>query len=106
MGTDESQILAFLKTVKEVFVSATEIARRADNRQRYDTDRWWAKPVLKHLEGDGLVESNADGDYRLKQQGQQRLTFTEANRMAKPLGDTDIILLEDVDDTSRPGRSS
>ena len=100
MNADETEIFEFLKTFQGLFVSVTEISKRINSRRRYEQDRTWARPILRRMELDGILESNPFGEYRIKQTGLENTTFKEALRLPNvPLGDTAIIMLSDVEES-------
>jgi hypothetical protein len=65
MDSDERDIEQYLATWGETYVSAKEICRRAGSRKRYNAEPEWAREVLLRMEEKGIVESNANGKYRL-----------------------------------------
>jgi len=67
MNADETAIYKFLQGYPGVFVSVTEISRRMGARRKFDEDRTWARPILRRMDLDGLLESNEVGEYRLRQ---------------------------------------
>jgi hypothetical protein len=66
MDIEEREIFLFLKTYGAMHVAAREICRRAGGRRRYDEDHEWAKPILARMIERGILETNAEGQYRLK----------------------------------------
>jgi hypothetical protein len=97
MNTEETEIYEFLKTRGANFVSATEISKYLGRGRRFKEDRNWARPILRRMEVDGIIESNPYGEYRLKDAETEPSDFIEALR--KPgasLGDTTIIRIQDV----------
>jgi hypothetical protein len=97
MNADEQEIYDFLKGFLNNFISATEISKRVGKGRRFVADRTWAHPILRRMEMDGILESNAFGEYRIKIASGVDLDFKQA--LKKPgvaLGDTTIIKLEDV----------
>lgn len=66
MDIEEREIFLFLKTYGPTHVAAREICRRAGGRRRYDEDHEWAKPILARMIERGILETNAEGQYRLK----------------------------------------
>ncbi|HZT22486.1 MAG TPA: hypothetical protein VFB55_06220 [Verrucomicrobiae bacterium] len=66
MTEDEREIFQFLKPWGPVFVSAAEIARRAATKKRFHENPHWAKPILQHMTERGILESDAQGRYRIK----------------------------------------
>ena len=98
MSTEEKEILEFLSTFREVYVSVVEVSRRVGSRNRFHSDRTWSRPTLMRMEQDGLLESNEYGEFRIKR-GQLDTDFLEALESIKPdvdLGETTIIRLKDV----------
>jgi hypothetical protein len=66
MDIDEREIFLFLKTYGADFVAAREICRRAGGKKRYHEDHEWAKPILIRMAERGILESNSEGQYRVK----------------------------------------
>jgi hypothetical protein len=66
MDLEEREIYLFLKTYGATHVAAREICRRAGGRRRYDEDHEWAKPILARMIERGILETNAEGQYRVK----------------------------------------
>jgi len=96
MNAEEQEIYEFLKRDQYSFLSVLEISRCLGSRGRYNQDRAWARPYLRRMELDGLVESNHAGEYRLKEHQAAPGAFIRA--VARPgaaLGDTTIITLQD-----------
>ena len=66
MDADERDIFQFLKSWGSNYLAAREICRRAGGRQRFNEEPDWAKPILLRMEGRGVLESNATGQFRIK----------------------------------------
>lgn len=66
MDIDEREIYLFLKTYGADYVAVREICRRACGRRRYDEDHDWAKPILQRMVERGILETNSEGQYRVK----------------------------------------
>jgi hypothetical protein len=99
MSAEETEIHDFLKQFPNLFVSVLEISKRLGNRGRYDRDKVWARPVLRRMEMDGILESNPYGEYRLVIKEGESLLFKQALNapgVTVPLGDTTIITLDDT----------
>jgi len=97
MNADETAIYKFLQGYPGVFVSVTEISRRMGARRKFDQDRTWARPILRRMDLDGLLESNEVGEYRLKKKTGTTTTFKKAlGQPGVSLGDTTMISLDDV----------
>ena len=93
MNTDENEIFEFLRGYGDNYVSVAEISKRLQHRKRYDTDRNWARPLLRRMELDGLLEANDFGEYRIHR-GEEDTTFKQAISSASlsiDLGDTTIV---------------
>lgn len=92
MNADEKEIYDFLKERSPEFVSVNEISKRLGVRRRYDADRTWAHPILRRMELDKIVETNAFGEYRVAGHSD----FKHAvDTLDLGLGDTTIITLGD-----------
>jgi hypothetical protein len=66
MDSDEREIIEYLKTWGEDFISAKEICRRAGGKRRYAEDNSWAMPILQRLKARNLLEGDELGRYRIK----------------------------------------
>jgi len=94
MSTEEKEIHDFLKLYPHLFITVAEISRQAGNHRRYAEDRGWARPILRRMEHEGLVESNSVGEYRVRLQATSDTAFLDAlNKPGINLGDTTIIKL-------------
>ena len=102
MNAEEQQIYEFLKGYPDTFVSVQDISKRFGRGRKFEEDRNWARPVLRRMEMDGLVESNPFGEYRLlatngATSGSGGVDFKQALKTPGVcLADTTIIRLEDV----------
>lgn len=99
MSAEETEIYEFLKTRKANFVSVSEISKFLGRGRRFKEDRNWARPVLRRMEVDGIVEANPYGEYRLKgaEAKAEPTDFKEALRNpGASLGDTTIIRIQDA----------
>ena len=99
MNTEENEIYEFLKTRGDAYVSVTDISKVLGRGNRFQKDRNWARPILRRMEVDGVLEANPYGEYRIKgAEGEAHSSdFKEALR--KPgvsLGDTTIIRIKDA----------
>jgi hypothetical protein len=100
MNADEQEVHDFLKQFPGTFVSPTEVSKKAGMRRRYLADRNWARPILRRMELDGIVEVNVTGDYRLKNYAAPPPSFLAAlHKPGVELGDTEIISLSDVQES-------
>jgi hypothetical protein len=96
MNADEAEVYDFLRGYPTVFVSCTEISKKVGKGRRFDQDRTWARPILRRMELDGVLEANAFGEYRIRAGGPE-VNFKEALKTpGVTLGDTTIIKLDDV----------
>ena len=100
MNAEENEIFEFLKTRGSAYVSVTDISRYLGRGQRFQKDRNWARPILRRMEVDGLLEANPYGEYRVKggeAEAAGPADFKEALHMpGASLGDTTIIRITDV----------
>ena len=71
MDCDEREIVEYLKAWTEQFISSREICRRAGGKWRFREDPNWALPVLLRMVDKGILESDANGHYRLAQEEKQ-----------------------------------
>jgi len=101
MSSDELQILDYLKQYPDTFVSVVEICKRAGGRKRFTREQEWARPVLRRLEVDGLVDSNEYGQYKLRDGVNTRANPSAANlryeRCCKAIS-THVISMSSDDD--------
>ncbi len=99
MNTQETEIFEFLKRFPNLFVSVTEISKDVGCRKQFNEDRSWARPFLRRMEMDDLIESNPFGEYRLKRPADDTTTFKRALTMPGfALGETAIITLDEVEE--------
>jgi hypothetical protein len=66
MSSDERDIFHFLKSWGTAFIGAKEIARRVGGKKRFHEDPQWAQPPLINMVDHGILESDAQGRYRIK----------------------------------------
>src|SRR5437588_4625554 len=96
MNADESAVQQFLKRYPGIFASVTEISRRLGAPRKFQEDRTWARPILRRMEMDGVLESNECGEYRLKAKEDETTSFKVAlTKPGLPLGDTTMICLDE-----------
>ena len=66
MGTDEIEVVEYLKSCPSTYVSVTEIMRRVGGKKRMQQDPDWVRPVVRRMLSDEVVESDEFGQIRLK----------------------------------------
>ncbi|MCU0772025.1 MAG: hypothetical protein MUE94_09710 [Verrucomicrobia bacterium] len=66
MDYDERSVRLFLRGYPGQFVSARVISRRLGGKRRYHEDPLWVVPILNRLVDKGVVETDAQGHFRLK----------------------------------------
>ena len=66
LNAEALEIIAYLKTAPNKFVSMQEISRRAGGRRRFEESPNWAKNQMTPLVEAGVLEVNARGHYRVK----------------------------------------
>jgi hypothetical protein len=94
MNADEKAVFEFLKNYPGTFVAVIEISRRLGVRRQFQKDRAWARPILRRMELDEILESNQCGEYRLKDQASGTAFKTALKKPGIPLGDTTLISVE------------
>ena len=87
MDSEEREIFQFLKTWGVDFVSYKEIARRAGGKRKFHEDPEWAKPVMARLLERRVLESDAQGRFRLKPVTKHKATRWVSPDIAKILED-------------------
>jgi hypothetical protein len=105
MDAKERDIYYYLKSRRHEFATVREIGRRASGKRRFRVDPEWAGPVLLGMAERGILESDAEGRYRLKPMPKK---ITEGKRWASPeiadilkksgKGFTNLITIEDEDE--------
>jgi CheY-like chemotaxis protein len=63
---DQREICAYLACWREKWISQAEICRRAGGKRRFQEDSRWAIALLPRLVEKGLIESDANGHFRLR----------------------------------------
>ena len=71
MDADERAICLYLRASPGQWISATEIARRADGKRRFREDPMWASQVILRLVDQAFLESDSTGHYRLRPLGKR-----------------------------------
>ena len=66
MDYDERSIRIFLRGYPGQFVSARVISRRLGGRKRFHDDPLWVVPILNKLVEKDVIETDAQGHFRLK----------------------------------------
>ena len=66
LSAEALEIIAYLKTAPNKFVSLLEISRRAGGRRRFEESPNWARNLMSSLVENGFLEVNARGHYRCK----------------------------------------
>jgi len=69
LSTEETEILAYLKSYPDEFVSLKEFNRRAGGKTRCQEEPPWARPFLRLLPNKELIEINENGRYRYRRPG-------------------------------------
>jgi hypothetical protein len=66
LSAEALEIITYLKTAPNKFVSMVEISRRAGGRRLFEDSQNWARNLMPRLLEAGLIEVNARGHYRYK----------------------------------------
>lgn len=97
MNAEETEIVEFLQGREGNFVSVSEISKALGRGRRFQKDRNWARPILRRMEVEGILEANDYAEYRVKGAEVQPNDFKEALRNpGASLGDTTIIRIQDA----------
>ena len=88
--SDERDIFQFLKTWGAMFISASEISRRAGGKKRAHDEPQWAKPILMSMAERGILEADIQGRYRIKPVRGKKKTRWVAPDIAKILAENDL----------------
>jgi hypothetical protein len=65
IGVDENCVMQYLNNFPGEFINEREIARRADGKERFLADPYWAHNALYELTDMKLLETDGEGRYRL-----------------------------------------
>jgi len=101
LSAEQKEIYDFLLTRKQTFVSANEVSKWLGGNKRYQSDRTWARPILRRMEMEGILESNPFGEYRICVWESQTSFFEAMSVPGADLGDTTIIRIEDVRESEK-----
>ena len=89
LNAEALDILAYLKTAPNKFVSLLEISRRAGGRRRFEETPNWARNLMAPLMEAGLIEVNPRGHYRCvvhaKAEPQSQETAAPAQALQNPV---------------------
>jgi hypothetical protein len=66
MDAAEREIYRYLKSRRATFVPARDIGRHVGSKRRFRYNPDWAKPVLLRMIERDILETDAEGSYRLK----------------------------------------
>lgn len=103
MDAEEKEICDFLKSWPGQYVSQREVCRRAGGKWRYREDQNWALPVLSRMVEKGLLESDANGHFRLtpeKKDKKKRWLAPHIQKILEQGGKETIMDLGDPDDSA------
>jgi hypothetical protein len=88
LSADELQVLEYLKTWSEKYVTMTEICRRAGGRRKYEESSTWATGLMTRLVEANLIEVDDRGHYRFIVKESACLPTA---RDAQPLTDSTVV---------------
>ena len=66
MDADEREVYYYVKSRRPQIVSERDIGRHVGGKRRFRYNQEWAKPVLLRMIERGILETDAEGNYRLK----------------------------------------
>ena len=84
MDADERAIYYYLKSRRPQCVSDRDIGRHAGGKRRFRYNPEWAKPVLLRMIERGILETDAEGYYRLKPMPQKETKANAGPRRTSP----------------------
>jgi hypothetical protein len=66
MDDVERQIYYYVKSLRPTPAPARDISRRVGSKRRFRYNPQWTNPFLERMVERGILETDADGSYRLK----------------------------------------
>ena len=66
MDADERAVYYYLKSLRPLAAPARDISRRVGGRRKFRYNAEWVQPVLLRMVERGILETDAEGSYRLK----------------------------------------
>jgi hypothetical protein len=81
MDASEREIYYYLKTRRDKFVPARDINRHVGSKRKFRYNSDWAQSALLRMVDRGILETDAEGSYRLKPIPRQD---AEGKRWASP----------------------
>jgi hypothetical protein len=81
MDATEREIYYYLKSRRAKFVPARDIGRHVGSKRKFHYNPDWAKSALLRMVDRGILETDAEGGYRLKPIPRQN---TKGKRWASP----------------------
>lgn len=102
MGTDEIQVVEFLKAAPNIAVSAREIARRVGGKKRLQEEPDWIRPVLRRMLIEELIEADGFGQYRLRMREKSN---SKPRKMTMDNWDTWELVLDESQTSEPPGQA-
>ena len=81
MDSDERAIYYYLKSRRPKAVPGRDISRHVGSKRRFRYNPEWVNPVLQRMVERGILETEAEGSYRLKPMPRQE---TQGKQWASP----------------------
>jgi hypothetical protein len=81
MDADERAVYYYVKSRRSQCVSHRDIGRHVGSKRKFRYNPEWAKSVLQRMIERGILETNAEGSYRLKPMPRKE---TNGKRWASP----------------------
>jgi hypothetical protein len=81
MDADERAVYYYLKARRPLAAVSRDISRHVGSKRRFRYNPDWIKPILLRLAERGIVETDAEGGYRLKPMPRQE---TQGKQWASP----------------------
>ena len=83
---DEMDILNFLRSYRQQYVSGREICRRAGGRRKFEQDPRWAMPIIIGMVVRGFIEADGHGHFRAAIKDAQTAPASPCAPAAAPSG--------------------
>jgi hypothetical protein len=100
MTQEEQKICIYLRSMPGQFVSARDIARRADGKARYGKDPRWAAPIIAQLLEQRIIETDSTHHYRLiikEQKKPKKWVSPQVKKILEKSGKDFTHVIEDKD---------
>ena len=84
LSSDERDVVQYLKSWKEQFVSGKEICRRAAGKKRFQKEPHWFFRIMPLMMEKGVIETDGNGHYRVKGEETKKQDRTKQKKWVSP----------------------